>query len=186
MIISIDGTIGSLVQPFNPAKVFELMVSALTAAGYTFPPLSAVLPEPTNTTLTVSFEDGTYSQQQIGAMIAILDAVAADPTRNDPTEDQQEAIDLQNKLDNAIADIAVINAVPGGLKDQINAVTTGLKDRLLTNAAWNALTTDAQADLLRQVQRDTLTLVVDVLNVVLRGARADKFELRYIQQQEEE
>src|SRR5690348_12698740 len=138
--IDIDGTPGSLVPPFNPDKLNELLVAALTAGGFTSPPLVVNEVGPENTLLNVSVPEGTYTAQQVAQIVAILNAVAADPTRNNLTEDQQEVADLQNKLNISKADIDIINAVPGGLKDQINAANTGLKDRLLTNVAWSALT----------------------------------------------
>lgn len=171
---------------FNARKVEELATAALIAGGYTFPPILPVTISDENTLINITIESGTYNEIETADIIDILNGVCLDPTRNDLTEDQQELADLQNKLDNAIADIAIINDVPGGLKDQINAATTGLKDRLLTNAAWNAIPTTAagahqKADTIRLVLRDTLTLIVDHLNVSLHGARADKFELKHIQ-----
>lgn len=174
-----------LVLPFNVVKVDQLRTTALIAGGFTIPPIVPVIILSVDATISVQVPDGQYTQQEIDAIVSILNAVVLDPTRNDLTENQQEDNDLSNKLDHAKDDIDTINN-PGGLRDQINATTTGLDDRLLTNAVWNALPTNVagahqKADLLRQVLKDTLALIDNHLQVSLHGARADKYELKYIQ-----
>lgn len=174
----------ALVPPFNIDKMYELVQTGITQGGFTIPPVEMTTIYLGDESIYVLVPD-EYTQQQIDSIVTILNAVVVDPTRNDLTDDQQEAADLANKLANAIADIGVITDVPGGLKDQINATTTGLKDQLLTLTAFNALSAADRDRLLRSVLLDTLKLIVDHLNVTTHGARADKFELRYIQQQDE-
>lgn len=166
MLIDIETQPGSLTPPFNPRKVEELMIAALAAGGFTIPPILPPTVDEGNTLLNVTVESGTYDETQTAEIVAILNAVCIDPTRNDLTEEQVEEADLQAKIDAMVADIGAITDV-GGLHDQ-----------LLANAAWNALTTDAQADVLRGVLRangiDYHDIVLDLLRSVRYLLRMEK------------
>lgn len=112
--IDIDGTVNP--QPCNSPKVQELLATALAAGGFTIPPIVLKDVGPEDTVLSIGVEAGTYNEQQIAAIVAILDAVAADPTRNGLTDEQQEAADLQNKLNNVLAAITELGTITDALE----------------------------------------------------------------------
>lgn len=182
-IIDIDGTPGSLVPPFNPDKLNELLVAALATGGFTIPPLILSGVGSGNTLLNVSVPEGTYTPQQVTQIVAILNAVAADPTRNQLTQAQQDAADLAVELTTIntniaalTADIALVNG-PGGYKDQINATTTGLKDQI-KNSVWNPLTNAQKVDLLHTVVQAMLDIQIGQLNIDVDEAKSAKTSLK--------
>ena len=172
--------VNSLVLPFNPERVAELVNLQFTIPPVAFAPVGAE-----DTRLIIGLPN-PVTQADIDDALAKLNAICVDPTRNDPTAEQQEAEDLaaelasiQGYIDDANTDIGAIND-PGGLRDQINADTTGLIDQLLTNAAWNLTPVDDQADILRTVVKALLVITRQHLTISVHEARADKFELREI------
>lgn len=163
-IMDIDSTV-TLAQPFNPPKVEELTTAALIVGGYTFPPLMPVSVSEGNTLLNVQVESGTYNQTQIDDIVSILNVVCVDPTRNDLTEEQIEQAQLEARIEAMIADLAAITD------------TGGLDDQLLTNVAWNALTADAQADILRGLYRAGAGNI-DYRDIILDLLRSTRYLLR--------
>lgn len=154
-----------LAMPYNPDKVNELAVAVATPLAVD---IDIYIQPTTNTYATlISFAvtAGT-AQNTVDAIVAAMNAVCVDPTRNDPTEEQSEDAQLQARIDAMVADIGAV-ADPGGLHDQ-----------LLANAAWNALTADAQADVLRGVMRangiDYHDIVLDLLRAVRYLLRQEK------------
>jgi len=117
----IDGEQHSLIAPYNPARCMELISAA-------FPP-PAVPSEvgPEDWQLSV-YLPNPVSPEDYAAAVATLTALGSDPTRNDLTEEEQERAAIQNKLDNAVADIAA-----------------------LTDPGWIALTNAQKIDALHDV-----------------------------------
>lgn len=101
--------------PFNPPKVEELEAAALSEGGFNPPECEVVPVSDGNQYLNVLVEVGFYSPEQIDEIVAILNAVCVDPTRDELTEEQQEAADLQNKLDNVVAAITELGAINAAL-----------------------------------------------------------------------
>lgn len=187
-----------LAQPFNPEKVGELSVAALTGVGLTDAWIFEITAA--NSLITFAVPQDT-AQNVIDNAIAALNAVCIDPTRNQLTEDQKDDASVAAKIVSAKANKALIKGPEDangqqtgpGLKDKINGNTTlgvtGLKDRLLTNAAWNALTTAQKLDVLRDNQRGVggatpfdghLDITFAILNIILDGTQADLTELRLL------
>lgn len=169
---------------YKPDRVAELVNIALAALGLPIPPTAFIGVGDEDTLIAIMLPSPT--QQQKDDALTALNAVCVDPTRNNLSSSEIDAADLAaelatiaDKITDANADIAAINDL-GGLKDQINATTTGLIDQLLTNAAWNALTADEQADILRTVLKAALIIMRQMLVIDTHQARADKFELREI------
>ena len=113
---------------------------------------------------------------------AIIVAVVAAHNPNELTPEQQEAADLA-------AELADIQARINELKADVDAInnTGGLKDRLLTNAAWNALTAGQKADLVRDILKGVggatpfsgvLDIQVSQLSIDVHEAKANIFSLR--------
>lgn len=92
---------------YNPAKINELAVAAVSPFAVTFDVY--IQPTTNDEAELISFAvpSGT-AQTAVNAIIAALDAVCVNPARNELTEEQTEAAQLQNKIDNAVADIATL------------------------------------------------------------------------------
>lgn len=150
----------TLVAPFNIDKLYELIRTHLTQGGFSFPPIEQPVIETNDASLRVLVPEGQYTQLQLDAIINALNLAAADPTRNDLTEDQVELAEINARIDFMTAGVGAINN------------TGGLNDQLLTNSAWNALSADAQADILRNLYRanqpalDYRDILVEVLKSV--------------------
>lgn len=168
---------------FNPDRVAEMVNTQLATAGSLIPPVAYLGCGPLDTLIDVALPNPA-SQQDIDTVLGILNGICTDPTRSQLTEEQEEDADLQAKLDLAKADITLI-AGAGGLKEQITTDVTGMDARLLAVADFNALSAADRDRLLRAVLKDTLALINKHLTASVHGARADKFELRYIQKQDE-
>ncbi len=80
-----------LVPPYNILKVNELRINALIQGGYTIPPVVPIEIMDGDENISVQAPEGEYTQQQINAIVAILNAVALDPTRNNQTQAQTNA-----------------------------------------------------------------------------------------------
>jgi hypothetical protein len=145
--------------------------------------------------LNVSVTDGFYSPEQIAQIVAILDAVAADPTRNDLTEEQEEQQDIGDIESQLVAVRADRNLIRGprvnkvqtgpGLKDHVKGTfgQTGIEPPLV-KATFNALPDNpAKIEALRfalmggtvngVVQKGLIDVVMGILNSDLNGINAD-------------
>lgn len=163
---------GSLQLPYNPEKVAELV-----NAQFSIPPIAFAPIGPDDTRLSIGLPAGA-TQADIDAALLKLNAICADPTRNDLTADQQAAADLaaelaaiQTRIDAMAADIIVdagdANAVPP---------TTGLKGTLQA-ANWNSLTDAQKIALLRTDMQAMINNQLDLLRAVrylLRQVKQDK------------
>ncbi len=76
---------GSLVQPFNPDKVAELI-----NAQFTIPPVAFLGVFSSDVLIGIGLPN-PVTQQEIDAALAKLNAICTEPTRNNLTADQQEA-----------------------------------------------------------------------------------------------
>lgn len=88
----------TLEPPFNIEKLYELIEAGLTAGGFTIPPVIVPTITEADAVLYVFVPEGTYTQNQIDSIVAILNAVCVDPTRNQQTQAQVFAAYIAQNL----------------------------------------------------------------------------------------
>ncbi len=183
---------GTLVQPFNPERVAELVNLV-----FTIPPIAFASVDSTDSRLIIGLPN-PVTQEQIDVALVKLNAICVDPTRNDLTEDQIDNASVAAKLQAARTNRDTVRGpftngvqTAAGLKDHLTgntafSISLGWSDQLLTNSGWNALTADDQTDILRKVlkgaggQKGVLDILLPILNILIDGSQADLTELRLI------
>lgn len=110
---NIETAPGSLVAPFNPDRVAELVNAGLAAIGLPIPPVAYLGCGSGDTLIGVGIKNPT--EQQISNIMATLLAVCTNPTRNNQTQEQITAAYIQLDLDYKQVFINASNILETGL-----------------------------------------------------------------------